>query len=303
MGKFVTPAERGGKFAVVDGSGMETATPFPRIRSLRREIERERSKDSPSESDPNVTGQDVPPSDSIMPSSSDEVAPRTHSESSPDTFDLDDVLEPSFLDLEPVTPERNTTMSAPATISLWNASSSSSVLPLPQNDLSRWDRIPVATFRRTRESAFTEYPGSDTSVGGMGTPMSHSLLKGRDKAPSKSSEKRSKGKRAQKLVISPVLLPLRDGDGLLTDAHFAPTNEPPPNQNHQNKSRKERKENNAKRKAMGKYTSRRSQQQQQGHQHHHHHGHFPNMKSRGSGSMQRTNFFAGSSSSVPHLSL
>lgn len=51
MGKFTTASEKEGKFAVVDGSGMDTPTPFPRLRLLRsREIERAMSKDSRSES-------------------------------------------------------------------------------------------------------------------------------------------------------------------------------------------------------------------------------------------------------------
>ena len=36
MGKFATVSERQGKFAVVDGTGAQIATPFPRRALLRR---------------------------------------------------------------------------------------------------------------------------------------------------------------------------------------------------------------------------------------------------------------------------
>ncbi|CAL1714954.1 unnamed protein product [Somion occarium] len=302
MGSFVMATEHAGAFAVVDGSGQETPAAFPRIRILRKpktDKSREDSKDLRSEIETNDNGsQDVPPpSDSVPPSSSDEVTPQSQtqeSEDCPDAFDLGDVLETSFLDLEPVSPERSTTDS------FWSPGGFQSDAT-HSNNLNRWDRIPVATFRRTRETATLDYPGSDTSVGGnlVGTPLAQSILKSRDKQ-SKGGQDKRKGKRAQKLVISPVLLPLRDGDGVLASSEPPFSNQ---DQSHHHKSRKERKEN-AKKKAMGKYASRRFQQhQQQNHNHHHHHHHYPNMKSRGSSSMQRTNFFASSSSSVPHLSI
>lgn len=164
--------------------------------------------------------------------------------------------------------------------------------------LNRWDRIPVGTFRRTRETSLAEStPGSDSGLANLypaisallnndmlGTPKS----KGASRKPSR---KHSKSGASSTLVISPVLLPVRDGDRTPTGSGHALYN---PFQQNQQKPRKELRKEKAmmKRKMVGKHVP--SPRHQQQHRHH-----YPNTKTRGTSSVQRTY----SSSHVPHLNL
>lgn len=160
--------------------------------------------------------------------------------------------------------------------------------------LNRWDRIPVATFRRTREKSLIEGTTSDTNSGskytGLGVFVQDDMLGiPKIRAGKKGSSKRSKGRRD--MIISPVLLPIRDEESI-------PINDSPSSsgRNRFEKSRKELRKEKAmmKRKMTGKniHLSQRHQQ--------HHHRHHPNMKTRGSNSMQRTH---STNSHVPRLSL
>ena len=149
-------------------------------------------------------------------------------------------------------------------------------------------------------------PGSDSGLANLypaisallnndmlGTPRSKaSKLKGKSKKGTKSGT-------SSTLVISPVLMPIRDGERTPTgNGVYNPfqQNGPP----HQQKSRKELRKEKAmmKRKMIGKHAPQPSTRTTHPHAHRHH---YPNMKSRGSSSVQRTQF--ASSSHVPHLNL
>lgn len=243
----------------------------------------------------------MPSSDEVQ---SQDRVPSTDSPPSTDLIELDDVLDASLLESETAAVDSDAASQDPYTPRT-PATFGSHI-----KNLTRWDRIPVATFRRTRENSLIEgTPVSDNGLGGrfpnMGALVSNDML-ATPKPTGKSKKlvngsvaKRSKGKSPMNLlIISPVLLPVRDGDRTPTNAGssaYSPFHDPL----HQQKSRRDQRKEKAmlKKKMMGKYANASSRQQ-----HHHHRAHYPNTKSRGSGSMQRTQFFA-SSSQVPHLNL
>ncbi|KAI0077734.1 hypothetical protein K474DRAFT_1674634 [Panus rudis PR-1116 ss-1] len=339
MGHFVAPPQGMGAFAVVDGSCKETGTPFPRVRIVRKapvasEVESP-TKGSSSLLPPFTPTPTPPPSSHSSRSSLTPYPPSSQtsedfSSADPegdtgmemDIFDLDDVLEPSFLSLDPSSPDHlstpthshSHTHTLHTTEDLWSTPGTDSM-----SLMSRWDRIPVNTFRRTRTvgaPAVTEYPGSDTSVGGgfASAPVTHphpsevgSVMKARGK------DKKHKGKKSytNKMVISPVLLPVlreRDGESLLPLASGSGSGSgQQQQQQQQQKTRKERK-----RKAMGSkhaFSSSSSMSRKlhhthnnhthNHHRHHHHHHHHPNTKYRGSNSVQRSGFFTTASGVPP----
>lgn len=222
---------------------------------------------------------------------------------STDAIDLDDVLDASMLDSEPAY-----NSDEPSTGS-W-ATPKTPVSGTHTRSLTRWDRIPVATFRRTRETPMLETaPASDNgassrfvSIGALNDDML-----GTPKPGTKSKallKKRSKGKaNAQLLLISPVLMPVRDGDRTPTNAGPSAYNPFQQQQDllHQQRTRRDQRKDKMllKKRMMGKYASDSPNRPVQ----RHHRTHYPNMKSRASGSMQRTQFSASSSSHVPHFSL
>lgn len=171
-------------------------------------------------------------------------------------------------------------------------------------NLSRWDVISVGAFRQTREAAANNGDpaagwGSDPPSGDgfpygnimKTSPLSTMLWQNKGNA-----QKRSSRTTDISVIISPAILPVRDGDRTPTNAH---SNIPPPPQHQNEYPHKSRKESRREKKTQRKNCGPVHQQHQ--HHQHHHHPHHPNMKSRGSGSMQRTNFFA--TSSVPSLSI
>ena len=239
--------------------------------------------------------------------------PTSEDPSSTDAIDLDDVLDPSFMDSDPVFSEPETPVQESAN---------------EHRDLHKWDRIPVATFRRIRESSLMEGTGTGSEsgfgslyAGGigsfvnndmLGTPkIRHTSSSSKPKTPGSSSSRRaqSKGKGAagssNLLMISPVLLPVRDGPGDHNadydyDAAYSPFHRAS-HTRYEQRPRKELRKEKAmmKRKMSGKGAMNSPQRQTQHHQHHRHH---PNMKTRGTNSMQRT-FSAASNAHVPRLNL
>lgn len=212
-----------------------------------------------------------------------------------EAIELDDVLDASFLASDPADPQ-----------ALPNSSTEPDSRKHLKN-LSRWDLISVGAFRQTRETAAindnvppnwaAETPRATVSdgltYGNMmkNSPLSTMLWHNKGS----NLPKRSRG-RNMNVIISPVILPVRDGDRTPTNT---PQNQipPTPQNNSHHKTRKElRRETKLKRKSYGPV-----HHQHQHHQHHHHH-HHPNMKTRSSSSMQRTNFF-NPTSSVPPLNL
>lgn len=227
-----------------------------------------------------------PPSESVMSStqSSDEMhTQRSLSQpSTTDAIDLDDVLDSSYLDSEP--------MSQGYDIQPFDQSilSDSAASGTHMHSLSRWDRIPMATFRRTREIASNmEGSASDTGLSvyhGMRSLLGSAMLtqpKHSDRKSGAARKRSSKGKSGHPLAMNDPLS-LRDGDRTPTSsAHQTPKS-----------SKKEVRREKAmmKRKMMAKPAPYRHQQQ-------HTHHHLPNFKSRASSSMQRMGSHGGSSPS------
>lgn len=297
MGHFVQAGDATQKTAILTGSNKDVPSPFPRLAHRHRRIDSSSGGSFSSMMD--VRGRTsrltifTPSSVLPPPSSSDEPSSQTTPEPSlAEPIELDDVLDSSYLDSEPE-------------MSLGNGTASEGELHRHLQSLSRWDRVPVGTFRFTRESAAasndipsspgwaSEAPKTATSdVLSYSNVMKSSPLSTmlwHDKGP---PPKATPGKN-RSVVISPVLLPVRDGDR--TPTHV-PHNQPSHNQQPPHKTRKEsrREMKMLKRKTHGPV-----------HHHHHqyhHHNHHPNMKSRSTGSVQRTNFFS-SPSSVPPLNI
>ncbi|OCH85790.1 hypothetical protein OBBRIDRAFT_821387 [Obba rivulosa] len=289
MGEFVPIPQTPVQCAVIDGTGSPVPSPFPRskARTKRRAVVTAQSGSGIEESQLSTT---TDPTQSSA-QSSDETPTQTNVPTSElsctDAIDLDDVLDSSFLDMEPFSHDHE--HHSYETV----AAGSSTPGGTHIKNLSRWDRIPMATFRRTRESAIVsgiESAGSDTGLAGysgMGTMIGSTMLAQR--ASDKKSRRRSKAKGSNLAAMSPVLLPVRDGERTPTyGAHGQ-------QQNHHMKTKKELRKEKAmmKRKMLSKP---RFPPQPRAHHHH------PNNKTRASSSMQRGGHF-GSNSFVPSMSL
>lgn len=246
-------------------------------------------------------------SSGVTPLSSDEPSGQSSSDHPlGPPIDLHDVVDVSFLEPDPVDP-----------LGLSHTSASENEAGGHMQSAERWGHIPMGTFRRTRESGAIIGDGASTSwtaetprvkpADAPFTPASASrILKSSpfseiawQSRPPKGTRRRLKP--SKNLAISPVILPVRDGDRTPTMiTHPSSTNSPPNEQ--QRKSRKEqRRESKMKRKSLGPVHHQHQHRQRQ-HQHFHH-SHHPNMKSRSTNAIQRTNFFNSPTSSVPPLNL
>ncbi|GLB41949.1 hypothetical protein LshimejAT787_1005490 [Lyophyllum shimeji] len=284
-GVFVHVKER--RQAIIDDSHKDIPSPHPRFR--RRGTSYAHFKSVENLLQKHLASQQSPIS-ACSPSPFHLVSPAVEEPGGmspemthPQLVNLDDVLETSFLDPEP---------SDSQGVSTDNESRKQ------LQTFHRWDVISVGAFRQSREAADSGWgsdgtPRSKTDYGSMmkSSPLSTMLWQNKANNPKRRSRKMS-------VVISPVILPVRDRDGDRTPTNIPP---PPPHQNHRydnhytHKSRKElRRERKLKRKSYGPV-----HHQHQHHQHHSHH-HHPNSKTRSTSSSQRTNFFI---SSVPPLSL
>ncbi|KAG5654362.1 hypothetical protein H0H81_003820 [Sphagnurus paluster] len=202
--------------------------------------------------------------------------------------DLNDVLEAAFLDTEP------------------SDAHSASTDTDARKGFKRWDLISVGAFRHSREAADpgsgwgSDSPAAPADYGSMMKSSPLSTMLWQNKA-GPAGRRRS---RKMSVVISPVILPVRDhrdGDRTPTTTHapyHAPPLPPPPlrHDHYPHKSRKElRRERKLKRKSYGPV--------HHAHQHHHHHTHHhhPNSKSRSTSAVQRGGGFF--MSSVPPLNL
>jgi len=217
-------------------------------------------------------------------------------------FRLDDVLDPSILDSDP--------MDAPATHGQPDSTIDDPEVSATDDGerhlqcLSRWDRIPMSTFRHTRETRPSSDGPGELAYGSIirNSPFngvwpldrSHNRPTG---SPSKKGKGKRKGPRGQAdMDISPVILPVRDRDGDHTPTgHSTSQSSHGPLHSKPRKDKESRRDKMLKRKAlMGTSIGRRHQQ------HYHAHSHHPNSKGRASGSIQRGGIF---SASVPPLNL
>lgn len=242
--------------------------------------------------------------------SSEEIQEQEHQSyasdmSSTEAIELDDVLDASLLDSEPSGQDFDTDVPD-------SQSQSSPLKPGASphmHNLSRWDRIPMATFRRTRESATAsgvDGAASDSGLGalqyrGIGTMMGGMSLftpprpLGLDKM-SRAAARKKKGRHSH--GSSPTLLPARDG---VLGSPFVPASGSGSSHNgHKNQSKKDTKREKAmmKRKMATKASQHRYHPPLKGH-----HNHHPNQKSRATNAVQRTSFMSGSSSSIPSLAI
>ncbi|EJF64175.1 hypothetical protein BD309DRAFT_948016 [Dichomitus squalens] len=226
------------------------------------------------------------------------------SDSTTEAIDLDDVLDSSLLDDEPSNQECETDVPGSQSQSSPTKLGTSPHL----HNLSRWDRIPMATFRRTRETATASGVDGAASDSGLAALQHHRGISammsgmplitpprplGLDKM-SRASARKKKGRHSYN--SSPTLLPARDGQ---LGSPFVPAAGSSYN-GHTNKSKKELKKEKAmmKRKMTTKASQHRYNQPHRAHHHHH-----PNHKSRATNAVQRSGFSAGASSSIPSLTI
>ncbi|KLO17953.1 hypothetical protein SCHPADRAFT_936611 [Schizopora paradoxa] len=332
MGSFA--AKEGTKRKVVLDStgraadGNPAPSPFPVIRRLRRRSDASGNASDPGSAAksraPSLLGAHMSPFESIVedfdsPTKSPELHPTQ-------PIELEEVLDTALLDAEAEGQETSTDASCETDLETRNKHI---------QNLRRWDRIPMNTFRKSRAAAGVpdivipdkmgvaswSSPSSrvprpadgfsyGSAAGAMlrGSSLSAALFNGEpatetgavDATSRPKQKRRMTGKDRASILISPLLLPLGDRDGDRT-----PTNDDQrPYQSYASqqhallhaantKSRKElRREKKRQRQVgAGSPASR--------HLHHqHHHNHFPNGKSRGFNSSQRS--FSGS---IPTLSL
>jgi hypothetical protein len=201
--------------------------------------------------------------------------------------DLNEVLEASFLDTE--TPDSQSVST--------EADSHKQQL----KGVNRWDVISVGAFRQTRDTGAitdgtTEW-SSDAPASTVGTDYGK-IMKSSPLSTMLWQNNGVKQKRSRKMsvIISPLILPVRDREGDHTPTNVPPIHGPPHKQNnHPHKSRKElRRERKLKRKSYGPVPHQHQHLQRHFHQHH------PNSKTRSTSSTQRMN---SSSSSIPPLSI
>ena len=295
MGEFMSPCTDAHTSAVIDGHGPSVPSPFPRSKAARRRRRSTTATDSNGLDSVVVClttlaflhasltdTQPGTPSEAVLSptQSSEEPVPDSQLEtsemSSAEVIDLDDVLDASFLDSDPMSQDHEVpscedpSMLSPAT---------SGAL------LSRWDRIPMATFRRTREFNKLDGSASDTGLSVFGGMSSiDALLTPTKPVEKKSNSARRRGKaKGPNSFGLPFDLSTRDGDRTPTSTSPQHGFRPP-------KKELKREKAMMKRKMMNKPLPPRHQAQFRNHHHH------PNHKSRASGSVQRMNSYAGSSS-------
>ena len=218
-------------------------------------------------------------------------------------MDLDDVLDAAFLASEPSVSDVDrhpVQLEEPNDLKLSAEDSRSDVeAGRHLSSLSRWDRIPMATFRRTRESRGSI---SNDDAGTWGSPSTdhdefyagaimnmplHSMI---PQTPKQQDREAPSGN----MLGSPVFL--NDGDQTASNIrNIRNFHTLTKRYNHPTKSEKEKKEEKKLKQKMAHKTSKGkgkscSPQHQPPHHRHQHHQHHPNSKSRASSSMQRNNF-------------
>ncbi|KAI0716025.1 hypothetical protein C8T65DRAFT_738267 [Cerioporus squamosus] len=304
MGEFVVQDDiHAGRRTAVVGAGCEAPSFFPRPVRIHHPVEPMQHDITPSE-DMDMSPMRPPLTTESSEDAQDMSQSYASELSSTEAIELDDVLDSSLLDSEPPTEELETDIPG-------SQSESSPIKPGASphlHNLSRWDRIPMATFRRTRESATASGVDGAVSDGGLGVLPYHrnigAMMGGMSLFPnpprplgldkmSRASARKRKGRHSH--GSSPTLLPARDG---VLGSPFVPAaSSGSPYQS--SKSKKEIKKEKAmmKRKMVAKSSQYRYHQPYRSHHHH------PNHKSRATNAVQRAGFSSGASSSIPSLSI
>lgn len=228
-----------------------------------------------------------------LPPPSDEPSTETTSNVAlGDPIPLDDVLDSTFIGSDSET-------SAQPVIG------GESELPKDAQNLHRWDRIPVGAFRLTRDSAVagTDVPTSPgwtseapKSVASDVLSYEHALRSSplgtilwQDRSIMRGGSRRPKTMKDR--AISPVLL---RNDGSQSPHRDSGSNRRQ-QQNYKNRKGSRREMKVSKHKGRGPV-------HQPHHQQHFRHNHHSNMKTRSTGSLQRTNFYS-SPTSIPTLNV
>lgn len=215
-------------------------------------------------------------------------------ESLAESIDLDDVLEASFLAPESSEASDNSlTRRTNGNIGEDDKLSSGKLL----QNLNRWDLISVGAFRQTRENggwssdnhAHTPHSSVDYNSIMKASPLSAIMW------PKEKERARRRRNLSEPMAISPVILPVRDGDRTPTGSGSQQQNGFNHEFNkHAKKNQKESKrERKLKKKNWGPVHHHHSH-----HHKYHSHQHHPNSKMRGSAASQRSSLAA-----VPPFSL
>lgn len=217
-------------------------------------------------------------------------------------IDLDDVLDSAYLASDP--PETSS--------SALSNDEFDSELRKGLQALSRWERIPVDSFRRTLFGGNTDHSvrgwrrpqtadgiSYGSPAGGMmrSHPFNSALWETGTDAPTSLDNSRSKAAYFS-VTISPVIMPLRDGERTPTGLLHQQTS---PNHDHYTQQQlyghaqniKSRRDLRQEKKRKWKMSTAANALQRH---------HYPNSKSRSTGSMQRSHGHSGLSS-VPPLTL
>ncbi|KIJ55380.1 hypothetical protein M422DRAFT_239999 [Sphaerobolus stellatus SS14] len=201
MGSFVSVSPDPKKRAVLDGKTLVNS-PFSRLRRLGRGRERKRLMFGTDFQHPSRRARQTSlPGDTRCPFTADAEEPLV--QSSPElelsmptstSMGLDDVLDASFLESD-------------------ESDSGASATTADENmrNLSRWERVPMGTFRRTRASHVALV--NDGVSYGAGGASGHVLRRSAGAAFWKPTEKPPQRRsRPGSVAVSPVIFPVRDGE-------------------------------------------------------------------------------------------
>ncbi|GJJ11268.1 hypothetical protein Clacol_005500 [Clathrus columnatus] len=200
MGSFITVTRDPQRSAIVDGTKALVFSPFSRSTRVGRGRERKRI----------MVGNDIPhplkrtrqaslPSDSRTSTAAETDDPVVQSSPEfqlPASIGLDDVLDASFLDSDD------------------SLSTSVTTFDAHLRNLTRWDRVPVSTFRRSRTAnvgmlPVTAPPSDGVSYGSTG---GHVLRRSPGSVPLWLRDKPPHNQTPGSVTVSPVIFPVRAGE-------------------------------------------------------------------------------------------
>ncbi|KAF8518015.1 hypothetical protein BU17DRAFT_49226 [Hysterangium stoloniferum] len=201
MGNFTQISSDPKRRVIVDGTSAVLVSPFASVRRVRRgrEIKRNDFDSNPSKR----PRQSSLPGESLTvlqaePDEPDEAMVQSSPELPlPTSIGLDDVLDASFLDSDA------------------SASASETTVDAHLRNLTRWDRVPMGTFRRSRTAHIGMLssmipPNDGVSYGSAG---GHVLRKAPGGAALwQRDQKQPPGHLPGSVTVSPVIFPVRDGE-------------------------------------------------------------------------------------------
>lgn len=300
MGQFTINNCTPQRAAVLTGANKDVPSPFPGLGHKRT---KDRSSSVGSLSSKDLRDRTTRLSlytPSLLPPSDEPSSETTPEIGLGEPIQLHDVLDTTFIDSEPE-------------VVVHTTSGSDKEHQKHAQSLNRWDHVPVHAFRLTREST-TSTGDIPTSPGWTSEPAKSTVSNAhafdmalrssplnmfwQDKSAARPTSRRTKALIAD-MLTSPVLSPNREGDRTPTRSpHRDSNSNRRQEQNHKNRKESRREMKLLKRKGRDPVHQRHYYHQKQ----HFRHNHHPNMKTRSSGSMQRTNFHS-SPTSIPALNI